>query len=365
MIQTLNTVLFLWGRALSARTLYPGGHRSVESLDEEAAALFLPALKGEQEISIVAIEKRVVWNHETLPCGEAIAGTLLRALQMHRIDRVTFKSGFTEAEMKRFLDCLAAALRQEGKPEESEHLQFGFLLASDTFTDPNAAVELVRGLLVEASESGRVDLTRVNQTVGGILELVANESSVLIPLAELKSHDDYTFVHTVNVALLSAATARAMGYRKALVHDIAIGAILHDIGKQRVPLPVLNKLGTLSAEDVRIIREHPVHGARILFGTPGMPDLAPIVAFEHHIRNDGTGYPDAPSDWKPNVASRIVQLADVFDALRTNRPYRDAIPPVRLMEIMRGDADTCFDRSLLEFFLREVAMPSAEPVLAG
>ena len=102
------------------------------------------------------------------------------------------------------------------------------------------------------------------------------------------------------------------------------------------------------------MQSHPAEGARILLNTPGIPEIAPIVAYEHHIRANGGGYPKVPKDWKLNLASRVVQLADVFDALRTYRPYRPGLPVPRIVEVMKNDVGTFFDADLLELFLLNV-----------
>ena len=99
---------------------------------------------------------------------------------------------------------------------------------------------------------------------------------------------------------------------------------------------------------------HTIEGARILLNTPGVPELAPIVAYEHHVRVNGSGYPRVPKGWKLNLASRIVQMADVFDALRTTRPYRVGLPIPKVVEVMRNDVGVFFDADLLKIFFERV-----------
>jgi HD-GYP domain-containing protein (c-di-GMP phosphodiesterase class II) len=146
---------------------------------------------------------------------------------------------------------------------------------------------------------------------------------------------------------------------------VGISALLHDVGKVDVSLKLLNKMGRFTEEEYRAMQIHPVAGARLLLKTPGVPDLATIVAFEHHIRFDGGGYPWVPRSWKVNLASRIIQLADVFDALRTHRPYRPGMPLEKVVSIMKGDAGTYFDPDLLRIFLEHVisrGVPEGEPI---
>ena len=100
---------------------------------------------------------------------------------------------------------------------------------------------------------------------------------------------------------------------------------------------------------------HPVEGARLLLNTPGVLELFPIVAYEHHVFADGSGYPKVPKGWKLNLASRIVQVADVFDALRTHRPYRRGMPVPKIVEIMQGDVGPRFDADLIDVFFQQIA----------
>jgi HD-GYP domain-containing protein (c-di-GMP phosphodiesterase class II) len=199
----------------------------------------------------------------------------------------------------------------------------------------------------------------LGDAVAGISRVLAQSGDSILPLAPLKRHDEYTFVHTINVGILSAALGEALGFDVRTVHELNISALLHDIGKQMVPGDLLNKNGRFTDEEFRIVQLHPVNGARLLLTTSGVPELAAIVAFEHHIRVDGTGYPRVPSSWKLNLASRIVQVADVFDALRTNRPYREALTPPEIVEVMTRDAGTFFDPDLLDIFLRKVVSRGA------
>ena len=173
----------------------------------------------------------------------------------------------------------------------------------------------------------------------------------------------------INVAILSMSLAEAVGFDSHATHEVGIAALLHDVGKMAVPRDVLGKNGRFTEEEFRAMQVHPVAGARILLKTPGVPEIAPIVAYEHHIRYDGGGYPRVPRSWKVNLASRITQLADVFDALRTHRPYRPGMPVEKIVGLMRGDAGTYFDPDLLEIFLKHVlrrgtgerALPDAPP----
>lgn len=137
--------------------------------------------------------------------------------------------------------------------------------------------------------------------------------------------------------------------------DITVSAVLHDIGKRMIPKKVLNKPGKLTDDEYKLVKRHPVDGARLLYGAPDIPPLAPIVAFEHHIYPDGSGYPRVPAGWKMHEASKIVQVADVFDALRTDRPYRAGMSLEAALEILHKDAGTRYEHAILDAFTQRVA----------
>jgi HD-GYP domain-containing protein (c-di-GMP phosphodiesterase class II) len=140
---------------------------------------------------------------------------------------------------------------------------------------------------------------------------VEENLGAMIPMASLKSYDEYTATHIINVALLAMALGEAIGLPPKTVHDVGIAALLHDVGKLKVPTSILNKPDRLTDEEFGAIKRHPEEGSRMLFTTPGVPELAVIVAFEHHIKCDGGGYPVVPKSWKPNLASAITQVADI------------------------------------------------------
>ena len=137
--------------------------------------------------------------------------------------------------------------------------------------------------------------------------------------------------------------------------DLTVAAVLHDIGKRLTPKSVLNKAGKLTDDEWKLVQRHPEDGARLLFGAPDIPAVAPIVAFEHHMYPDG-GYPPVAAGWKMHLASRIVQIADVFDALRTDRPYRKGMSLQEALEILQKDAGTRYEHALLDAFARRVAV---------
>jgi putative nucleotidyltransferase with HDIG domain len=167
----------------------------------------------------------------------------------------------------------------------------------------------------------------------------------------LKKYDNYTFTHMVNVAALAMAQARSLNLDGALLREFGFAALMHDIGKVNTPLEILNKPGKLTKEEFDVMKRHVVDGAHILRRTPEMPALAPIVAFEHHLKQDLSGYPENIGSRKLNLCTMIVSIADVFDALRSNRPYREGLATARIRSIMGEQGNPAFNQVLLKRFV--------------
>src|SRR5204862_2934125 len=146
--------------------------------------------------------------------------------------------------------------------------------------------------LVESTETeGMPDAPAALQTVDGLADAVTQNRTALMALTAMRSYDNYTFTHMVNVSILTMAQARALGIDGKLLREFGLSALMHDIGKVRTPKEILNKPDKLTDDEFTVMKQHVVDGAEILRATPDVPALAPIVAFEHHLRIDGTGYP--------------------------------------------------------------------------
>ena len=129
------------------------------------------------------------------------------------------------------------------------------------------------------------------KTVEGLAESVAQNRTALVALTAMKNYDNYTFTHMVNVSILAMAQARALGLDGPQLREVGLSALMHDVGKVRVPAEILQKAERLTEEEFTIMKRHVVDGAEILRQTPETPIMAPSVAFEHHLRLDGSGYP--------------------------------------------------------------------------
>jgi HD-GYP domain-containing protein (c-di-GMP phosphodiesterase class II) len=156
--------------------------------------------------------------------------------------------------------------------------------------------------------------------------------------------------------------AESLGFTGPHLKDIGTAALLHDVGKIQVPEEILQKKGALDSSEREIMEGHSINGARQLMKIKGLPKLALIVALEHHLKYDGGGYPRVQGKWQTNIVSQIVSIADVFDALRTKRPYREAMSPAEVERILRLGSGVSFNPFLLELFLESINKGDPEPV---
>ena len=197
--------------------------------------------------------------------------------------------------------------------------------------------------------------------VGGFIKAFRQEAGSLLAFAPLRSMDEYTFTHSTNVCVLNLAQAMALGIDGPLLHDIGIAAMLHDIGKLFIPEEILNKPGKLTDAEYEIIKQHPLQGAQHLLDTPGVPRLAVVTAYEHHMKYDYSGYPEAPAGWEQNLCSQMTTISDFFDALRTKRAYRGAVGWEHVAMSMNDLAGTDFHPVLAKNFLSIMARLHGKP----
>jgi HD-GYP domain-containing protein (c-di-GMP phosphodiesterase class II) len=212
------------------------------------------------------------------------------------------------------------------------------------------AVTGYMGFLAEAQEvlsdlesKSLKSLVRAREVVCSIVARLAVGRELFEPIREMKNFDDYTFTHALNVCVLSSALAQALQVSDEMVNSIAMAALCHDLGKKEVPKEVLNHNGPLAPEQWLLMQRHPSCGARLLLDIPGVESanpLLPIVAYQHHMGANQSGYPNVKRNLPQHTlhsASLIVAIADVYDALRTVRPYRPALSVAKTATILIKD----------------------------
>jgi putative nucleotidyltransferase with HDIG domain len=178
------------------------------------------------------------------------------------------------------------------------------------------------------------------------------DQEMILPLLQLREFDEYTTTHSLNVSVLTMALAEALGLAQQDVRTFGIAGLLHDLGKVSVPEEILNKPGKLSDEERSIMQKHPAAGAKLIIESGRRLDLAAAVAHEHHIMINGHGYPHCHYRRDCHKASKLVHVCDVYDALRTRRPYREAWDAERVLTYLEERAGTEFDPEAARAFVK-------------
>jgi len=291
------------------------------------------------------------------------------------VQRLEFPASVSREDFERFLDevlarlSLAAADSAEARPGVGPtSIRFGVLgirgegrlaplapvaAASATrgryeLTDEVATVEWMHE---EVSTRGTLPLLEAESVVRSLAVAMHGDQEMLLPLLSLREFDEYTTTHSLNVSVLTMALAEAMQLGARDVRAFGVAGLLHDLGKTRIPLEILNKPGKLTDAERAVMQGHTVEGARLILASDRELDLAAAVAYEHHIMIDGGGYPHRAIERKCHCASTLVHVCDVYDALRTHRPYRAAWEQSAVLDYIEKGAGTDFDPETARVFV--------------
>ena len=217
------------------------------------------------------------------------------------------------------------------------------------------SLDVTREVMTQARLGRSAGLKRVKRAVQGIVDAILSDPSSLVGLTTLREFDEYTFVHSVNVCILSVALGRRLGLSKPQMLDLGLAALLHDIGKSRVSLDTLNKREPLTEVEKQELQAHTWQGVLALFALPagaGRPWRAIVSAFEHHLRVDLTGYPATVRVRPLSLFSKIIAVADGFDAATTTRVYQEnPWSPADVLRGMRDNARLGFDPVIVKAFI--------------
>ena len=371
-----DPVAFLYSlaQALSVMALYPPGHPSRERAID-AAYQHAHAIASGERRPFTFLEDDVVYGRDRLRelKGWDWAGRLVAA----GIQRLEFERALTRDEFDEVLTELYTRLNPspadttERRQMRSLGIRFGSVglqgqaavpAPPETTLDITLGdeAETFRWLQSEIRTQGVVPLMEAEAVVRSLSVAMQAERRMVLPLLQLKEFDQYTTTHALNVAVLAMALAQALAVPKRQVRAIGVAGLLHDIGKIRIPLEVLTKPGKLTDEERRIMNQHPVDAAKMIMGSEDELELAAVVAYEHHIMLDGGGYPAVHYPRECTLASRLVHVCDVFDALSTKRPYRDAWPLDKVLFYLDERAGTEFDPELVTTFNRMMRAGAAQ-----
>jgi putative nucleotidyltransferase with HDIG domain len=354
--------------SIRSAQLYSSGHpivvRSITALTESLAV----AHAATPSLAIGIVGEDLVVGEIPVPRAAENMGELMRRLQQAGVERIVVDRGVETTEITRLIQVLAAAdPNQVAGLATLRYIRVGRLQVEKRVDAPigdmatfkrlyDDAVTVAERLWDSAHVEGKPDSNAGRGIVDSLAQAVAQNRTALLALTALKNYDNYTFTHMVNVSILTMGQARGLGIDGALLREFGLAALMHDIGKVKTPTDILNKPDKLDDGEFEIMKRHTVEGAQILRRTPEMPALAPIVAFEHHLRLDGSGYPERVNRGQLNLATMLCGVADVYDAMRSQRHYQPAFPTDRILAVLKRNDGTQFDQNLVRRFAQLVGI---------
>jgi len=368
-----------FAHALAGMTLYTAGHPARERAIDDAYRELRDLQATEAQPLFTFLGEEIVFGR--MPLREMKAWDWGQRLAQAGIQRLEFADAVSREEFEEFLDEVLARLTlsaidtSEARQMRRSSIRFGAvgIRGEDEKTAaaiPTATIayslseeaDALRWVQDEVKSRGVLPLTEAEAVVRSLAVAMHSCHQIVIPLLPLKEFDQYTTTHSMNVAVLAMALAESLELPARDVRTFGVAGLLHDIGKVKIPLEVLTKPGRFTDEERALMNEHPAEGARIILQSEEALDLPAVVAYEHHIMLNGEGYPKLRYRRDCHRASKLVHVCDVYDALRTNRPYRDAWPQERALAYVEGRAGTEFDPELAGAFLR--MMRQWEPQVA-
>jgi HD-GYP domain-containing protein (c-di-GMP phosphodiesterase class II) len=339
--------------ALSNCSLYSKDHPAILYLSDKAVRT-IDDLYSDDLLNLTLLGNRLLVNDApVLETGIHIS-SFIKKLRRKGIEKILIRKGIDAEELKSFIVELASS---EIISSTFPHLSTGIIdiklsqVGDDVQAVMNENISKVKDVFHGLSRFKKLNMLGLEDVVISFISALKREANILRVISPVKSYSEYTYAHTTNVAILSIFQAEALGLKGDVLHAIGIAGLLHDVGKMYISKEVLEKQEKLTEEEWSEIKKHPLRGALYLARLPEIPKLAVIATFEHHMKFDGSGYPEPKlRGKKPHVISQIIALSDFFDAIRTKRPYRKALEMPQIMMILQNVAGTEFDPLLVENF---------------
>jgi putative nucleotidyltransferase with HDIG domain len=359
-------------QALSTMGLYKDGHPARERAAETVHERILELQEDQVLNEFTFLPGQVV--HGGRPVRELREWDWSVRLAKLGVERIEFTGPVNRDDLDWFLEDLLARLSEQPIPSaeirQMRETSIRYGLAAMKDDDPDGErdgdevlatatlgftlsdeADTVRWLHGELRDGKDLKLLEAEAVVRSLSVAMHGDQEFLVPLLRLKQFDQYTTTHALNVSVLAMALAEQIGLTPPEVRAFGISGLLHDLGKTTIPDEILNKPGKLTDEEREIMNSHTVEGARLIMEKDHHLDLAAVVAYEHHIRIDRGGYPTLAFPRHCHQCSNLVHVCDVYDALRTHRPYRDAWEQDRVLDYIEERAGSEFEPELARVFV--------------
>jgi len=360
--------------ALQIARLYPDWHPQFQKAVDKAYLSLEDILKEREELVIGIVAEELAFEKEIFFSLSNTAKPIIMHLKNRGIERIAFHRGLNSEELSKFISFLikpkeggghgpeealpvlgvkniiAGKIKASQEPqsiEEKVKKSLDYLMAYEGFLDKVA--EYTDAVL----EGGKLDSPGLRLTISDVMENLLGRYQDFLNLALIKRYDTRTFSHILNVSMLSMYFASRVGFAKQEVLEVGIAGLFHDIGKMYISRKILQKPQRLTDEEFAAVRSHVVIGAEILLNhVDTLGRLPAVVSFEHHLRYNLTGYPKISFAQPLHIASLIVSICDVYDALSQRRIYKGDYPPEMIYELMRKEKGTTFEPALLDRFFQ-------------
>jgi len=379
--QQIFQTLHLLRIVISNTRLYSIDHPKTREMIATAFVSLKKTLRTNKELSILIIDNDLIINNKAIRTEESEYFSLfITVLKQKNISHITFNSRITATDLSRFLAELSS--QKVKTVQSSPGLFFGKLKLNEGPRDtlspedpflsgkpPQKAGARTQELIVKLNalssrqlimaqelyfsirKKEHCDLRGVQDGMSSFINLFSRNLNPLSLLTALKSTDEYTFTHVINVCVLTLAQAESLGFTEQHLYDIGITATLYDIGKTFIPEEILNKPGKLDKDEQKEVKDHATKGAGYLLGVADAPQLAVLAALEHHIHFNGGGYPSIGNTWETNIISQMIAIADTYDAMRCSRPYRRPNSPKTIRDMFIREKGGRFNPFLVDNFI--------------
>jgi putative nucleotidyltransferase with HDIG domain len=363
---TLFPVVSDLAMAIQAASAYPENHPRVQELLVRLHRRIQSEASRLRGLNIGFFRDHVVVDEFPFVEPNPTLARLIERMREKGIEKTLVSEGITYGELKRFVYFLGEGTCSPPSEQIWESIVYGRIEGAEsaggvslglaTASRPSdilaGAAEVLKDVLVAmVTERKRSRVDEGRDIVSSIMKGLRQEGMLIDRLIRLQEHDDYTVTHSLNVCILVVGQAARLGLPENRVREAGLAAMLHDIGKEMTPSDILTKPGRLETDEFDLMKRHPAAGAKLLRKIDCGTELPMIVAFEHHIKYDRTGYPKIRTREPLHVASHMTQIADVYDALRSYRPYRSSVEMDRTLSIMKEGRGTEFEPRLFDGFV--------------
>ena len=365
--------LVSFGQAVSTMALYNEGHPARERAVDRSYQCLRDLQQHDPTPRFSFLGEETIYHDTALrELGDWEWGTRLAQAGVQRME---LDSNVTRDQYEEFLEEMMARITlsfidsAESRPNRPTGIKVGSLgirgetreiqetletavpVATISYS-LGEEIESIQSMHREVMERGKLPLAEAEAVVRSLSMAMHGDQAMILPLLQLRDFDEYTTTHSLNVSVLVMALAEYLELAPQDVRTFGVAGLLHDLGKVKIPQEILNKPGKLTDEERQIMQNHPVDGAKLIIESGRRLDLAAAVAHEHHIMINGHGYPTRHYPRECHKASNLVHVCEVYDALRTKRPYRDSWESERVLGYIEERTGTEFEPAAASAFVK-------------